>query len=148
MNASRQEKVDFRILIRAAPERVFEALAAAEGLNEWFTQGSELEPHPGGRLLLRFKDYGLDRYTGDFPGKVLQWQRPQRFAFQWEADSRGYFTTVEIDFNPAEGGTLVHLIEYGYEDTPTGLQDLLNRVSGWAAVLTQMKYYLEHGVKY
>jgi hypothetical protein len=28
------------------------------------------------------------------------------------------------------------------------MQDLLNRVAGWASVLTQMKYYLEHGVKY
>jgi len=28
------------------------------------------------------------------------------------------------------------------------LQDLLNHVNGWAAVLTQMKYYLEYGVRY
>ena len=32
--------------------------------------------------------------------------------------------------------------------TPEGRQDLLNRVSGWAQVLTLMKFYLEHGVQY
>lgn len=42
----------------------------------------------------------------------------------------------------------MHLIEYSYMNTPTDMQDLLNRVSGWAAVLIQMKYYLEHGVLY
>jgi uncharacterized protein YndB with AHSA1/START domain len=148
LNALRTEKVDFRVLVRVAPERVFDAIATADGLNGWFTQGSELEQHKDGRLLLRFKDYGLDSYTGDFPGKVLEWQRPQRYSFQWEADSRGYFTTVEIDIAPTEEGTIVHLIEHGYKDTPSGLQDLLNRASGWAAVLTQLKYYLEHGVRY
>jgi uncharacterized protein YndB with AHSA1/START domain len=148
LNSLRKENVDFRILVRVAPERVFDSLATADGLNGWFTQGTELEPRTGGRLLLRFEDYGLDHYTGDFPGRVLEWQRPDRYAFRWEADSRGYFTTVEINFKPMKEGTLVHLIEYGYEDTPTGLQDLLNRASGWAAVLTQMKYYLEHGVRY
>ena len=79
---------------------------------------------------------------------MLEWRRPRRYSFQWEADSRGYSTTVEIDFNPDEGGTLVHLTEFGYADTPAVMQDLLNLVSGWAAVLTQMKYYLEHGVGY
>jgi uncharacterized protein YndB with AHSA1/START domain len=148
LNALRKEKVNFRILVRVAPERVFDALATAEGLNEWFTQGTELDPLPGGRLLLRFKDYGLDHYSGDFPGQVLEWQRPSRYSFQWEADSRDYSTPVEIDFDMVEEGTLVHLTEFGYEDTPTGMQDLLNRVSGWAAVLTQLKYYLEHGVRY
>jgi hypothetical protein len=39
-------------------------------------------------------------------------------------------------------------VETGYKDTPEGLQDLLNRVQGWASVLTEMKYYLEHGVRY
>lgn len=47
-----------------------------------------------------------------------------------------------------ESGTSVRLIEHGYEDTPAGLQDLLNRVSGWAAVLTQIRSYLEHGERY
>ncbi len=56
--------------------------------------------------------------------------------------------TVEIDFAPVNHGTAVHLVEYGYEDSPAGTQDFLNRVSGWAQVLTLMKFYVEHGVTY
>jgi hypothetical protein len=29
-----------------------------------------------------------------------------------------------------------------------GKQDLLNRVVGWAEVLTLLKFYIEHGVTY
>lgn len=79
MDTLRKEKVDFSILVRVTPENVFDALATAEGLNEWFTQGTELEQRKGGRLLLRFEDYGLDHYTDDFPGKVLEW----RSAWYW-----------------------------------------------------------------
>ena len=148
MEKLRQEKVDFRILVRVAPERVFDALATAEGLDEWFTEGAELEPRAGGKLIFRWVDYGLDRYTGEYPGKVLEVKRPERYVFQWQADSGGYFTTVEIDFQRVDEGVIVHLVEFGYKDTPEGMQDLINRVSGWAHVLTQMKYYLEHGVRY
>jgi uncharacterized protein YndB with AHSA1/START domain len=148
MEKIRDEKVDFNILVRAAPERVFDALATANGLNEWFTQASELDPRPGGQIVFHWKEYGLNRYTGEYPGKVLEWVRPERYVYQWEADSRGYFTTVQIDFTRTGEGTLLHLVETGYKDTPAGMQDLLNRVSGWASVLTEMKYYLEHGVRY
>ena len=148
MEKFRKEKVDFRILARVEPGRVFDVLATAQGLDEWFTQGTTLDPQPGGTLIFRWVDYGLDRYTGEYHGKVLEARRPERYVFQWEADSGGYFTTVEIDFQPVDEGTVVHLIESGYKDTPEGMQDLLNRVAGWAQVLTQMKYYLEHGVRY
>jgi uncharacterized protein YndB with AHSA1/START domain len=131
-----------------SPERVFDALATAEGLNKWFTQTTELDHRPGGSIVFRWKDYGMDRFTGEYPGKVLEWHRPNHYVYEWEADSRGYFTTVDITFSVVPEGTLLHLVETGYKDTPEGMQDLLNRVSGWASVLTEMKYYLEHGIRY
>jgi uncharacterized protein YndB with AHSA1/START domain len=73
---------------------------------------------------------------------------PEHFIFQWKADSLSYDTTVEIYFEPVEEGTVVSLSEYGFEDSPTGLKDMLNRASGWAQALTLMKFYLEHGVIY
>lgn len=144
----RNERVNFRTLIRVPRQRVFDALATARGLDEWFTTGAQLEERPGGAILFRWKDWGLDRYTGEIPGDVVEYDQPRRFVFHWRADSGTYFTTVEVDFIENDEGTVVHLIEYGYEDTPDGMTDLLNRVSGWAQVLTLMKFYLEHGVGY
>lgn len=141
-------KVDFSILVRAEPERVYDALATGDGLDAWFTTGASVDARPGGSIHFRWKDWGLKNYTGSNDGPVLEAARPKRFVFQWRVDSASYRTTVEIDFEPVEGGTIVRLIEYGYEDSPAGRRDFLARVSGWAHVLTLMKFYLEHGVKY
>ena len=144
----KKEKVDFQILIRADKDEVFRAIATSEGFDEWFTSNMLLETKAGGKLEFRWKDWGLNKYTGEIAGKVIEYDASERFVFQWLADSGTYYTTVEIELSLIPEGTRLHLIEYGYEDTDDGMQDLLNRVSGWASVMTMMKYYVEHGVRY
>lgn len=141
-------KVTFSTLVRAEPERVYDAIATADGLDGWFTTGASVDTRAGGKINLRWKDWGLDHYTGENGGPVLEAKRPERFVFQWKADSGLYDTTVEINFESVNEGTVVHLIEYGYEDSPIGMQDFLNRVSGWAEALTLMKFFVEHGLRY
>jgi uncharacterized protein YndB with AHSA1/START domain len=142
------DKASFTTLIRVAPERVYDAFTTAEGLDGWFTKGSSVDARPGGRIQFRWQDWGHEKYTGENGGPVLEAARPERFVFQWKVDVGTNMTTVEIDFKPVEEGTLVSLMEYGYEDTPTGLRNMLNRASGWAGALILMKFYLEHGVTY
>lgn len=143
-----ERKVNFGLLVRATPARVYDALATGDGLDGWFTEGASVQARPGGRIQFRWKNWGPFEYTGENGGPVLEAKRPERFVFQWKADSGGYSTTVEIDFEPRETGTFVRLVEYGYEEGPTGLQDLLNRATGWGCVLTLMKFYVEHGIRY
>lgn len=145
---SSSQKVDFHSLIRTRPERAYDAIATSEGLDAWFTTGAVVDAKPGGTIQFRWENYGPDGYDGENGGPVLEARRPERFVFQWRADSGLYDTTVEIDFERHEEGTMVRLVEYGYEDSPTGMQDLLNRATGWGCVLTLMKFYLEHGVTY
>lgn len=78
----------------------------------------------------------------------MAYDRPSRFAFQWRADSGTYDSSAEATFQAVPEGTLVRMVERGYQDTPAGRQDLLNRASGWAQVLTLMKFRLEHGLGY
>jgi len=141
-------KVEFSTLVRAQPDQVYDAIATAAGLDGWFTHGASVEAKPGGQIRFRWKNHGLNNYTGENGGPITEARRPHRFVFQWKADSGLYMTTVEIDFTPVNQGTAVHLVEYGYEDSPVGTQDFLNRVSGWAQALTLMKFYVEHGVTY
>lgn len=148
LGMARVEKVDFYSLMKVTQDEAYDAMTTAEGLDGWFTNGAEIDAKSGGRIQFRWKNYGPDRYNGENGGPVLEARRPERFVFQWTADSGGYDTTVEMDFEPHEQGTMVRLIEYGYEDSPTGMQDLLNRATGWGCVLTLMKFYLEHGVTY
>ena len=71
----------------------------------------------------------------------------RRFVFR-KVDSGTYETTVEINLEPHESGTVVRLVEHGYEDGSTGTDDMLKRASGWGHTLTLMKFYVEHGVTY
>ena len=138
----------FKTLIRAKPEPIYDALATSEGLDAWFTTGATMDAKPGGGIVFRWENWGTDKFTGEIEGSVLEANRPERFVFRWRADSGGYDTTVEIDIEPHPEGSLIQLVEYGYEDGPVGTQDLMNRHSGWAQALTLMKFYVEHGVTY
>ena len=64
---------------------------------------------------------------GENLGPILEARRPERFVFRWKVDSFLYEITVRIDSEPVAEGTVVKLIEYGYEDSPTGIKDVLNR---------------------
>ncbi len=106
-----RDRVDFSILVRAEPQRVYDALATGEGLDAWFTTGASVDARPGGRIQFRWRDWGLKNYTGSNDGPVLEAARPKRFVFQWRVDSAPYRTTVEIDFERAANGTIVRLTE-------------------------------------
>jgi uncharacterized protein YndB with AHSA1/START domain len=148
MSTWTERKVDFSILVRANPERVYDALTTAQGLDGWFTKGAAVDASPGGFIHFKWKEHGVDKYEGENGGPVLEANRPSRFVFQWKVDVGSYNSTVEIDFKPVTEGTVVRLIEHGYHDTPEGLQDFINRTTGWAEALTMMKFFVEHRVTY
>ena len=145
---SSTREVRFATIVRAEPETVFDAIATAEGLDSWFTSGTTLEARAGGVLVFRWKDWGVEKFSGEMAGVVVEAQRPDRFVFRWPVASGGYMTTVNIDIEAHADGTVVRLVEGVYEDGEVGTQDMLNRASGWAQALTLMKFWVEHGVKY
>jgi uncharacterized protein YndB with AHSA1/START domain len=140
-------EVRFDTVVRAAPDKVFDAIATARGLDGWFTSGTELDPQPAGTLILRWKDWGLEKFTGEMEGDVVEFRRPDRFAFRWPVDSGGYMTTVTIDIEAHDEGSVVRLVEGTYDDDDVGTQDMLNRATGWAQALTLMKFWVEHGLR-
>lgn len=142
------EKVNFKVLVRAEPERVYDAIATSKGLDGWFTVGASVDSHAGGTIHFRWENHGPDRFSGESIGSIVEADRPNRFSFQWKVDTDSYNTTVEIDFQKVAEGTMVKLVECCYDDSPTGLKDLIARATGWGEALTIMKYYVEHGVTY
>jgi uncharacterized protein YndB with AHSA1/START domain len=135
-------------IIRAAPERVFEASTTGEGLDGWFTTGADVDARPGGRIRFRWVDWGPDQFSGEDGGPVLESRRPERFVFQWFPDHPSYPTTVEVDFEAVSEGTAVHLREWGYQDTESGWRACLDCAAGWGEALTLLKFYVEHGLRY
>jgi uncharacterized protein YndB with AHSA1/START domain len=142
------DEIRHSTFVRAAPERVYNGLATAQGLDGWFTDGSAVDARRGGEIRFRWRDWGPHRLTAEDGGPVLEARRPERFVFQWHPDGPAYATTVEIDLEAREGGTVVHLREYWYEDTPSGLRAMLDCAAGWGEALTLWKYHVEHGISY
>jgi uncharacterized protein YndB with AHSA1/START domain len=137
-------------LIRASPEKVYDAIATGEGLDAWFTSGSFVDARPGGRIKFVWKDWGPDKYTTESDGPVLEAERGKRFVFQWNPDHGNpkLATTIEINFEPVDEGTVVRLREFGHEDTPTSRAALAECAAGWGEAITLMKFYVEHGITY
>jgi uncharacterized protein YndB with AHSA1/START domain len=135
-------------LVRAAPERVYDGIATAAGLDGWFTTGATVDARPGGEIRLRWKNWGPDRVTLEDGGPVLEARRPERFVFQWSPDDSSYLIPVEIDFEPCDEGTVIRVRQHGHRDTPNGWQTLIQCASGWGEALTLWKFYVEHGIRY
>lgn len=133
-------------LVRAPRERVYDALTQAAELDAWFTTGAEVDPRPGGEMVWRWVEWGPDGITAEDRGPVLEARRPERYAFQWQAELGG--TTVEVDFEEHPEGTLVLLREHGYPDSKEGWRQFLDCSTGWGEALTLLKFHVEHGVRY
>ena len=140
--------IQHAVLVRANPERVYDAFATARGLDGWFTSGATVDACPGGEIRFRWANWGPDRISGIDGGPVLEARRPERFVFQWQPDTPSYATTIEVDFEAVEGGTIIRLSEHGYPDTTNGQRTALRCATGWGEALTLLKFYVEHGLRY
>ncbi len=140
-------EIRHRVLIRAAPEAVYDALATGEGIDGWFTAGSEIDGHAGGSYTLRWRDWGVDRIDAEERGPVREADLPRRWSFEWNAHL-GSRTTVTFDITPRDDGTVVEVTETGYPDTPEGRMQFVDCATGWGEALTLLKMWLEHGVRY
>jgi uncharacterized protein YndB with AHSA1/START domain len=135
-------------LVRAAPEKVYDALTKAEHLDSWFTTGAVVDARPGGKIEWRWVDWGPDKVTTEDGGPVLEAERGKRLVFQWRPDNTADMTTCEIDFEKHDDGTVIRLREHGYKNTPEGRAAFMMCSTGWGEALTMLKYYVEHGVVY
>ena len=78
---------------------------------------------------------------------MLEVLPPTRFVFQC-GDTPDALTTVELDLEEREGGTLLRLREHGFMPTAKGLESFGGNSLGWGEVTTLLKLYVEHGLSY
>ena len=137
--------IEHKVLIKAQRENVFDAMTTAEGLDGWFTQGSEVDRRPGGKILFNWVEWGVDKETFKAECPILEVIVPERLVFKWWSD---HYTTVEMDFQTVSEGTVVLLIEQGYADTKEGRHRCLECAVGWGEALTLLKFFVEYGIRY
>ena len=138
--------INYSTYIGTSPDRVYEAITTGKGWDAWFTQGTTVDLSPGGRIQLRWKDFGPRRVNMEDSGPVLEAVPDRKFAFQWSPGSHP--TTVTFGLEELGAGTVVNVVESGYNLEQDDLETLVDCAAGWGEALTLLKHYLEHGVTY
>lgn len=111
------------IMIKAAPELIFDYLITADGLTTWLGEHAELDPQPSGLFAVDIAGYPVR-------GRYLHVDRPTRVVVSWgfagSADLPVGASTVEFRLTATEGGTRVDLLHSGLPET-----ELAGHADGW-----------------
>jgi uncharacterized protein YndB with AHSA1/START domain len=138
--------IEHSTYIAVLPETVFDAITTGAGWDAWFTDGTTVDPVPGGHITLRWRDFGAGRWTTEDGGPVIDVEPSKRFVFQWSPGSKP--TTVSFGLEPRGPGTIVRLRETGYSTTDEDVEACIGCAVGWGEALTLLKFFLEHGATY
>lgn len=130
------ERLIEKVITLAAPrEAVWRAIT--EGLDRWFTDGTEIDLRPGGRATFRWASGEADY------GEVLEVDAPRRFAFRWGGDPGP--TVVSFALEPGGAGTRVHLTERGWGEGERWDRIFRATEAGWDDVLDNLRSVLDEG---
>lgn len=138
--------IEMATYIKAPVERVYATLTTADGWNAWFTKETTLEAKAGGKFVLRWRNWSTKHIDFDAECEIVEMVPNSLFVFRWP--SHGLTTTVAITLTPHGDGTLVELLETGYDCSDAGLAGLVECAGGWGEALTLLKVYVEHGITY
>lgn len=131
--------------LKAPQERVWKAIATAEGMASWFAPGTRGDFVPGGVFVLDWTENGWDAYDA-----VIEEMDPiDRMVFRWAAYGAGsdgeYLVRVEIKLTTIETGTRLTLSETGFAKIPVEKRAdaLKDNSGGWKYELAQLAEVVE-----
>jgi uncharacterized protein YndB with AHSA1/START domain len=166
------DKIEKRVTLKAPVARVWRALTDAREFGRWFGFTLEGDFVPGkavrGTFNGKLDEAGLvehQRKLGLTPSKLnlaaldasfctVERMEPERyFSFRWipfgidaEADVANEPTTlVEFRLEPVAEGTLLTIVESGFERVPARRRERAFRMNegGWAAQAENLRRYVE-----
>lgn len=147
--ASTSDRIEKRVHLKAPRARVWRALTDAQEFGQWFGVAMEGPFVRGERARGRITHPGYDHLTMEI---VVDRLEPEhRFAWRWHPaaiDPKVDYasepmTTVEITLEEADGGTLLTVVESGFDAVPMTRRQMALRLNteGWEA---QMKNIERH----
>lgn len=144
------ERIEREIHVEASPDVVFEVITSPDHLKEWWPDEAVLEPTPGYEGELVFGERGSP--DAQIPKVTVVDAVPGRlFSFRWvypedEAASEANSLLVTFTLEPADGGTLLRMVETGWQDkdwTAEQLEaDYQDHVSGWDHFIPRLGEYV------
>jgi uncharacterized protein YndB with AHSA1/START domain len=124
------------ITIEASPDRLYDAVATAQGLASWWTSDVQVN---GKSITLGFEGHSVI-----FRMSVELARRPEQIEWQCTGEAPEWTGThLSFQFRPGQdGGTDVHLTHSGWKSA----SDYMAQCTyAWAHVLDRLKSYAENG---
>jgi|SRR5579862_6113570 len=127
------------IKIRAAQDKVYQAVSTAEGIRNWWTRDASLESKVDGA-----GEFGFYGHRMVIKLKVAELTPPGRLVWDDISSTGGSFdgTTISFDLKSAEGITTLLFAHRGFT---TGGDNVASATTRWGFYLLSLKRYLETG---
>jgi len=160
--ASTTDKIEKRVFLKAPQEKVWRALSDAKAFGDWF--GVELDGPfaPGRRMIGHVKPTVADAEIAKMQEKhagmrfefIIDTIEPMKtFSYRWhpfaiEKDvdySKEPMTLVTFSLEPAEGGTMLTVVETGFDALPIARKTDAFEANeeGWAIQVQLVEKYLQ-----
>jgi uncharacterized protein YndB with AHSA1/START domain len=149
---SSTDRIERQIILKASPARVWQAIANAEEFGNWF--GVALKGQvfaPGQKTRGQITYPGYEHITFEIlvekvePESLLSF-RWHPYAIQQGVDySQEEPTLVEFRLKPMDGGTLLNIVESGFDRIPVERRAEAFRMNsgGWDAQLQNIAKHVE-----
>ena len=150
MSTTTTDRIEKQILLRAPRARVWRAITDSKEFGAWF-QAVITEPfRPGARIKGRITYPGYEHLPLEL---VVDRMEPEHlFSFRWCPNaidpatdySQEPMTLVTFTLEEVEGGTLLRLVESGFDGIPIArrAEALKENEGGWAQQMTAIERYL------
>jgi uncharacterized protein YndB with AHSA1/START domain len=149
-NRTNTDRIEKRVTLRAPRARVWRAITSADEFGAWFGARFEGTFTPGASVRGRITIKG---YEGALIEIVIERVEPERlFSYRWhpyavdpKMDYSGEATTlVEFRFDDAEDGTLLTIVESGFDRLPASRRAEAFRMNenGWTSQVKNIERYV------
>jgi uncharacterized protein YndB with AHSA1/START domain len=142
------DRIEKQILLKAPRSRVWQALTDARQFGEWFKVKLDADFVAGQRVTGKMTYPGYEGFP--FEATVDRIEPETLFSFRWEpgaepGDSGGVSTLVEFRLADAPEGTLLSVVESGFDRLPPHLRDKAFRGNdeGWSIQTQNIKAHVE-----
>ena len=150
MSTTTTDRIAKEILLKAPRSRVWRALTDSKEFGTWFQSVFTEAFRPGARLNGRITYPGYEHLKFEL---VIEKMEPERlFSFRWHPNavdhsqdySKEPTTLVEFTLEEVEGGTLLKLVESGFDAIPLARRaDALKaNEGGWTEQMVAIENYL------
>ena len=159
--SSSTDRVEKQLFLLAPQDKVWHAISDAREFGNWFGVEFDREFAPGARMTGRIKPTKADlavaeiqkKYAGMRMALVVERVEPMRvFAYRWhpfaidpDVDySTEPMTLVTFTLEPTEGGTMLRVVESGFDAIPIGRRaDAFEaNEEGWGMQMQMIEKYL------